>query len=317
MAELKNLKITSTKAGVYRCRWNDGWDFAVIYIDDETGTLAISSSYGNWSFTWGTRHLGVPTLHQFLCRPTDAGYVASKLIPAGRDRIASFTETKKQLIRSLLEDRRRGGMDPKKARTRYDELKDWDEDAEHEPAHWTWPQFLHDCYFECIAEEPTREYRAYTETIHALVLRCAEMGTKKLAESGGGDADALAVRAFLMRGMCRPENRESCNHCKEKLEALSAFDRMVEAFDEDRDARDARDAVVKAAVCEAQVRARIRVLSHALEADRWPEGDKRWDARLDACNEREAAIETIRDATDRLIAIRARRGMTEQEAQAS
>lgn len=65
----KTLKVTKFSQGVaevYQYRLND-YDWAVVFIDEASGTVAIHSSYGEWSFCWPANGRGTRTLKEFLC----------------------------------------------------------------------------------------------------------------------------------------------------------------------------------------------------------------------------------------------------------
>lgn len=164
--------VLKTPPRSYWWRSADRWDWASIYIDDTTGTLAISSSFGSWAFTWGTHSIGTRTFHEFLAT-TYPDYVAGKLMPPQRRYVPSFTTTKKALMQTVLEERRGGHLDRDVARARWNELRDWDESDEHNCLEWTWPDYLHGDYYDCVREERTSETRNYEEVIHPIVVRCA------------------------------------------------------------------------------------------------------------------------------------------------
>jgi len=168
-------------APVYVARWGSGWEWATIMIDENTGTLAITSSFGNWSFTWGKHALGCPTLHGFLSG-THSDYVASKCIPRDCREVYDFEVTKQALIKDLLLERRLRRVDNFIARERYDELRDWTEDDDRSPSAWSWPDWV-DVY-ESAEKVQTTEDRCFQEVIHPIVVKLAkEYETARIANA--------------------------------------------------------------------------------------------------------------------------------------
>lgn len=81
-----------------------GWIHA--YLDDDTGTLAIVSDYGEWSHRWGLG--GLPeggTFAQFILGKSKARYewhyVANKIVPHERSREPDMRATRSDLLRKL------------------------------------------------------------------------------------------------------------------------------------------------------------------------------------------------------------------------
>ncbi len=151
-ANIETLKTTHAAAGnVYVCHWkqdldgktSEGWrEWAIIHVHDELGMLSIVSAFGNWSHCWAPRHLGYPTLHEFLAH-TNADYVMGKLAKREEWEEVSFKETKKALIQSLLESRRGGYPSKETARKRFDSLVSWDE-SDDNCWDWDWPEWIQD-----------------------------------------------------------------------------------------------------------------------------------------------------------------------------
>lgn len=75
---------SSATTYTFHVEGNDfGW--AICTVNDRTGELMIVSDWGNWSYLWGTKHLGVPTLTEFIGNPRraqtgDYDYLANKLL---------------------------------------------------------------------------------------------------------------------------------------------------------------------------------------------------------------------------------------------
>lgn len=90
----------------------------------EIGEILIHSSYGSWAYQWG--HLGQP-FKQWLAECDDPSYVASKFMGADAykfDGERSLADCR----RSLIEDRRHGGLTKTEAR----EIWDWLDENESE-----------------------------------------------------------------------------------------------------------------------------------------------------------------------------------------
>lgn len=105
--ELRSVKV-ETFGPITRIRCSidtrGGWIHA--YLDDETGTLAIVSDYGDWSHRWGIS--GLPdgeTFSQFILGKAvprrEWHYVASKIVPPERSREPDMRATRSIILRRL------------------------------------------------------------------------------------------------------------------------------------------------------------------------------------------------------------------------
>lgn len=182
-ANLETMRTTQANAGnVYVCHWKqdiegkttEGWrEWAIFVVNDELGLLSIVSPFGNWSHCWAPRHLSAPTLHHFLGRRMDVDYVMGKLATHDEWYAVSFEETKKSLIRELLESRRGGYPSKEKARARYDELVAWEEsdDTGYARDEWDWPDWIQDRW-ERVQEAPTAKAEAFRLQIWPVLQKC-------------------------------------------------------------------------------------------------------------------------------------------------
>ena len=117
--EPPKLALTRTLTSAITYQFHvEGRDFgwALCTMNDTTGELAIISDWGNWSHIWNPRHLGSPSLHDFIGVRTHGGngafdYLAMKLL--GRSAAwrfeaeATVTKWRKRLCEARLEHGRR------------------------------------------------------------------------------------------------------------------------------------------------------------------------------------------------------------------
>jgi hypothetical protein len=81
---MKAIKKTKRTAEVYGYRFDDGYEWAEFTLCEETGSFAVSSSRGDFSFTWAAKAFGKnkdgtpKTLKQFLAGNNDPDYVVRK-----------------------------------------------------------------------------------------------------------------------------------------------------------------------------------------------------------------------------------------------
>lgn len=87
-----------------------GW--ALCTVNDTTGELLIVSDWGNWSHIWNPKHLGSPSLTDFIASREGYDYLASKLL--GRDGAwvldadATIAAWRKELCKRRLDQGREG-----------------------------------------------------------------------------------------------------------------------------------------------------------------------------------------------------------------
>ena len=98
-----------------------GW--ATYVIDDDQGTLSITSDWGDWAYRWGRgKWIGVdpPDLSLALKTRFDIDYVANKLDP--NRQAFSWDKTQKELHRLIAQARRKGELSKEDARDAWDSL---------------------------------------------------------------------------------------------------------------------------------------------------------------------------------------------------
>ena len=115
-------------AKVYRFVFKDcGW--VIFTICDDTGELSVQSDWGCWGHRWSTdpKHIGHPTITDFLRDRASAHYVTNKLsysMPADSRDIPCETATGDSMRRRVIEARRKGEIDRDEARELWDDIQD-------------------------------------------------------------------------------------------------------------------------------------------------------------------------------------------------
>lgn len=118
-----------------------GW--IVAHVSEATGVLSIASDWGNWSHRWDTRHLGCPTLTEFLIKRRDVHYLAGKLIGYGRDRQVSIGKTRQAFRKAVCFDRRARLLSRAKAAELWSEIGLWEDDDDL-PGEFTWEDLVYE-----------------------------------------------------------------------------------------------------------------------------------------------------------------------------
>lgn len=101
-----------------------GW--AVVTIDDDTGTLLINSDWCNCSHRWGRGpHLGVESqkLSDFIRQHFDANYLARKLFYGKKVEAYDERETERAVRTEIIRMRRDERLDRERARELWNSLK--------------------------------------------------------------------------------------------------------------------------------------------------------------------------------------------------
>lgn len=142
-----------------------GW--AIVTVDDATGTLNVASDWGNYVHTWGRGSwLGVESndLSEFLRGRGGPHYIVDKLF-YGRQR-SSFDDraTMLALRREVLADRRARQLTAGTARSRWDALGELDGMVESE-AMEVLERLYRDSPWEHAVHSPTGQYTAMLEIV--------------------------------------------------------------------------------------------------------------------------------------------------------
>lgn len=99
----------------------DRGDWAFVFIDEKSGSVAIHSSYGDWSHSWPSPGRGDCTLKEFICHGS-YDYMACKF-ESGRPEEFDGDATQKSFTERLLKQRRGGDIEKEEARSLYDDLE--------------------------------------------------------------------------------------------------------------------------------------------------------------------------------------------------
>ncbi len=95
----------------------DGYEWAIISINDDTGHVAISSSYGEFSYVW--RAIGNKTLLEFVCG-LNFDYAMGKFL--GMETHLNFEKTIQNIKRQLLDFRLDRSLSKETARELWEEV---------------------------------------------------------------------------------------------------------------------------------------------------------------------------------------------------
>jgi len=134
--------------------WSRRW-IGNSYIDGQTWLLY--TDYGTYGYHWHS--IGDQSLKSFICS-CDVHYLVKKLIPQEELREVDWDETKKSLIKYILEQRREKEISQEEARDYYDNLKYIEHEQEY--AHSSYPV---DDWWEEIQYKPTNTYKSWTELV--------------------------------------------------------------------------------------------------------------------------------------------------------
>lgn len=120
--------VTEYTGKVYYFRWPSiGW--ASFTVCDATGELHVQSDWGNFSYGWSPdpRHLGRPTLTDFLAQCSGPDYVADKLrygVPLRERKILDREATETAWKSRILSARRDGSLSAALARDHWESAED-------------------------------------------------------------------------------------------------------------------------------------------------------------------------------------------------
>ncbi len=126
MSGTKVLSSVRRQSDEYSIRFDDRFGWIVAHVSDATGVLSIASDWGNWSHRWDTRHLGFPTLTEFILKRPDVHYLANKLIGYGRDRQVSIAKTRQSFRETVCSNRRAKLLSRVKAEELWAEVGLWE-----------------------------------------------------------------------------------------------------------------------------------------------------------------------------------------------
>lgn len=181
---LKVGTIIKKQTDMYHFRFKpSGW--ALVFIDEPTGTLAIHSDWGDWAFSWPNPGRGTGTLKQFLANGS-YDYLAGKLTMGKQD------EFDLDASRNAMYVKLQSAVDVLRiTRKEHKELVTELEDShEQSPELWVerWSRGLSEALGECPWEEfihtPNRDFlslrdRLLPAIVHRLTL---SYGEKALGE---------------------------------------------------------------------------------------------------------------------------------------
>lgn len=97
---------TFTSARTYYFRSDNrlgGW--ALCTVNDTTGELLITSDWGSFSHLWNPKHLGSPSLTQFIADRQGCDYLANKLLGREDARVLDADATIKKWRKTLCKQR--------------------------------------------------------------------------------------------------------------------------------------------------------------------------------------------------------------------
>lgn len=114
-------------AKVYHFVFKAGW--VIFTICDATGELSVQSDWGCWGFRWSTdpKHIGHPTLTDFLRDRASRHYVANKLsysMPVNAREVPDGNTTGRVMKEHVIEQRREGRCDKREAREIWEQIED-------------------------------------------------------------------------------------------------------------------------------------------------------------------------------------------------
>lgn len=128
----------------FRMEGDMGWALAT--VNDHTGELTICSDWGNWTHRWNVRHLGAPTLTDFLSDRSSADYLANKLSLEGGPRSGEEFDADETIaeFRRMLAERRREEAGAWVEYYRDEDREDTPDVLGGEPPRWaTWEHLVH------------------------------------------------------------------------------------------------------------------------------------------------------------------------------
>lgn len=140
-------------------------EWVIAYLDDETGTLMVTSDYGDWTYRWGLVGMpkGVP-FHRFILERAEGhfDYVANKLT-LGTSMILDVEATRRELRIAYAREWRDGDYDGTADDYR-DLMDDIAECQSHEDFYGS--EYIGiNVYLDCVREKHSREYNVLCDRI--------------------------------------------------------------------------------------------------------------------------------------------------------
>lgn len=122
--------VAISTAELYRVR--AGFEWALIALDDNTGLIAIESSFGSFNYVWPPRHRSQPLAEFVTC--LDFGYFMSKTRGLSAKEF-DLDETIKAFRRWVIDERRATNITKEHARDAWDALDDIHEEGPRTAEH--------------------------------------------------------------------------------------------------------------------------------------------------------------------------------------
>ncbi|MDD5301475.1 MAG: hypothetical protein PHS14_00085 [Elusimicrobia bacterium] len=113
--------VRRTDAEVYSTRFDKQYGWAIIILHEETGVVAITSDYGDWTYSWPSPGRGNCTLKEFVCHGS-YDYMACKF-EGGKPEEFDGAATRAAFTKRLFQQRRDRSIQKEEARDVYDSLE--------------------------------------------------------------------------------------------------------------------------------------------------------------------------------------------------
>lgn len=157
--------------------WDNG-EWCRLAIEEETGRIWITSSYGDWSFCF--THRGERSIYRFLAGCNDPDYLAGKLMGA-RSQVFDIERTVAGIRECILEMRRDGDLEKDEARHEWelaDDIAGWGSFD-----FWLRETFLDDAFnYQCMKLDPQFDSFWKRFWVPVLIPKLLELDSKGAAE---------------------------------------------------------------------------------------------------------------------------------------